>query len=104
MNRNQLFRLFLVVSMFLVADLSMTSCRSSYCPGVDGTGNSASRGGGRRLFGRSDCPAVKGTGNFKPKVKRKKEDGLMSPKQKKTMAKANEKKAGPIKKQKLSFD
>jgi hypothetical protein len=81
---------------------AFTSCKS-YCPAVDGTGNSASRGT-RISLGRSDCPAVRGTGNYKPKVKNKREDGLTSAKMERQIAKANKKKAGPIENKKLSFD
>jgi hypothetical protein len=82
--------------------MEVTSCKS-YCPAVDGTGNTASRGT-RISLGRSDCPAVRGTGNYKPKVKNKREDGLTSAKMERSIAKANKKKAGPIENKKLSFD
>ncbi len=90
-------------ALLLLADTTLTSCSSSkHCPAVAGTGNSASRAKG---FGRGgSCPAVKGTGNYKPHVKRKKEDGLMSKKMEKQMAKADKKDSSPIQKRKLSFD
>ena len=91
-----------IAAVLVCANLAVTSCKS-YCPAVDGTGNTASRGV-RRTFGRTDCPAVAGTGNYKPKLKNKREDGLMSTKMARQMAKANRKKAGPIESKRLHFD
>lgn len=95
---------FLILGSVLVfSDTMLTSCASSKnCPAVAGTGNSASRKGGMIKGGK--CPAVAGTGNYKPKVKRKPEDGLMSKKMAKQMARSKNKKAGPIAKKKLSVD
>jgi hypothetical protein len=100
---NSRFLKSLVVAAVVVSsNLIVTSCKS-YCPAVDGTGNTASRGV-RRTFGRTDCPAVAGTGNYKPKLKNKREDGLTSPKMARAMAKAEKKKAGPIVSKRLHFD
>lgn len=100
----QLLKYFSVAVLVFVSSFAITGCKS-YCPGVDGTGNSASRNTNRAIrLGKSHCPAVSGTGNYKPKVKRKKEDGLMSAKMERQMAKAEKKKAGPIEAKKLSFD
>jgi hypothetical protein len=94
----------LFVSAILLSNVALTSCKS-YCPGVDGTGNSASRETRRSIsLGKSHCPAVAGTGNYKPKLKNKKEDGLTSPKMERQMAKAANKKAGPLESKKLHFD
>ena len=95
----------MIVALILaVASAALPACKS-YCPGVDGTGNSASRSEHRTLFPKkSHCPAIAGTGNFKPKVKNKREDGLTSPKMERQMAKAAAKKAGPIEAKKLHFD
>jgi hypothetical protein len=94
----------LVGTLLVVCNFALTSCRS-YCPGTDGTGNSASRDTRRSIsLGKSHCPAVAGTGNYKPKVKNKKEDGLMSAKMERQMAKNAEKKAGPLESKKLHFD
>ena len=93
----------LVGTLIVLGNFALTSCRS-YCPGVDGTGNSASRDTRGLSLGKSHCPAVAGTGNFKPKVKNKKEDGLMSAKMERQMAKNAEKKAGPLESKKLHFD
>ena len=101
--RKLLLKGLMLSALFLVADLGLTSCASSaHCPGVAGTGNSASRkvGGAKKKY----CAGVNGTGNFKPKVKRKKEDGLTSKKMDRAMAKANKKKAGPLKQKTLSVD
>lgn len=94
--------LVLLLSVFVGSEVALTGCKS-YCPAVDGTGNTASRGV-RRTFGRTDCPGVNSTGNYKPKVKNKREDGLVSPKMAREMAKADRKKAGPIESKKLHFD
>ena len=100
---NSRFLKSLVVAAVVVSsNLMVTSCKS-YCPAVDGTGNTASRGV-RRTFGRTDCPAVAGTGNYKPKLKNKREDGLTSAKMARAMAKAEKKKAGPIESKRLHFD
>lgn len=102
--KTTLSTLLLLVSVLVGSTVALTACKS-YCPAVDGTGNSASRGVRRTLsLGRPDCPAVRGTGNYKPKVKNKREDGLMSPKMARQMEKANRKKAGPIESKKLHFD
>jgi hypothetical protein len=98
----KLFPLLLLAVVSLSLPVGVSSCKS-YCPAVDGTGNTASRGT-RISLGRSDCPAVRGTGNYKPKVKNKREDGLTSAKMERSIAKANKKKAGPIENKKLSFD
>lgn len=89
--------------LLIFADTTLSSCTSSkHCPAVAGTGNSASRAKG---FGRGgSCPAVKGTGNYKPKVRRKPQDGLMSKQMEKQMAKAEKKDAKPIQKRKLTAD
>lgn len=101
--RKLLFKGILVGSMFLLADLTFTSCASStHCPAVAGTGNSAThRGGGAK---KKYCAGVNGTGNFKPKVKKKKEDGLTSRKMEKSIAKSKQQKAGPLEQKKLSMD
>lgn len=100
--RQLLLKGILVGSMFLLADLSLTSCSSSaHCPAVAGTGNSATaRGGAKKKY----CAGVNGTGNFKPKVKKKKEDGLTSRKMEKSIAKSKQQKAGPLEQKKLSMD
>ena len=75
-----LLKYLFAASLFVGGSFAVTGCKS-YCPGVDGTGNSASRNTNRAIrLGKSHCPAVAGTGNQKPKLKRKKEDGLMSAK------------------------
>jgi hypothetical protein len=97
------YSIFLVLVM--VMGLILPSCRSTYCPGVDGTGNSASRSNHKSIsIGKPKCPAVAGTGNYKPKLSNKKEDGLTSPKMARAMAKAERKKASPIQSRKLSFE
>lgn len=102
--KSHLLKFLFVASLFLVGGLALPSCKS-YCPGVDGTGNSASRQTRRSIsLGKSHCPAVAGTGNYKPKVKNKKEDGLMSAKMERQMAKSEKKKAGPLESRKLSFE
>jgi hypothetical protein len=98
----KLLKYLLFALLVVGANFGLTACRS-YCPGVDGTGNTASRGS-RRTFGRTDCPAISGTGNYKPKVKLKREVGLMSPKMKRKMAKANRKNADPIETKRLNFE
>ena len=102
--RKLVFRLLLLGSVLVFSDGLLTSCASSkHCPAVAGTGNSASRKGGLVKGGK--CPAVAGTGNYKPKVRRKPQDGLMSKKMEKQMAKGNKPgKGGPIAKKKLSVD
>lgn len=101
--RKYIFQILLVGSVVLFSDTMLTSCASSkHCPAVAGTGNSSSRKGGLVKGGK--CPATAGTGNFKPKVKRKPEVGLMSPKMERQMAKANKKKSKPIVKRTLSAD
>ncbi|MEM1000768.1 MAG: hypothetical protein AAGN35_27185 [Bacteroidota bacterium] len=98
-----LFKGVLITGLFLIADFGLTSCASSaHCPAVAGTGNSASRkmGGAKKKY----CAGVKGTGNFKPRVKRKKEDGLTSKKMERAMAKSERKKAGPLQQKTLSVD
>lgn len=99
--RSRLLKVVVLASLVVGANFVLTSCKT-YCPAVDGTGNTASRGV-RRTFGRSDCPAIAGTGNYKPKLKNKREDGLMSPKMAKQMAKAERKKQGPMVSKKLEF-
>lgn len=97
-----LLKSLVIVGMFVFAEVTLTSCAgTNHCPAVAGTGNSASRGGGAK---KKYCAGVNGTGNFKPKVKRKAENGLMSKKQEKQMAKAQRKKAGPIQSRTLSVD
>lgn len=91
-----------LATVLVTSNVVVTSCKS-YCPAIDGTGNTASRGV-RRTFGRTDCPGVNSTGNYKPKVKNKREDGLMSAKMARQMQKADNKKAGPIESKKLHFD
>ncbi len=99
--RKLVFQLLILGSVLVFSDTMLTSCSSSKnCPAVAGTGNSASRQGG--LIKGGKCPAVAGTGNYKPKLNRKPQDGLMSKKMAKQMAK--NKKAGPIAKKKLSVD
>ena len=101
--RKNLLNVLMISAMFVLADLSLTSCASrTHCPAVQGTGNSASVGGGRAK--KKYCAGVNGTGNFKPKVKKKKEDGLTSKKMEKSIAKAKQKDADPIQKRKLSMD
>lgn len=96
-------RCLLALGFLALIAASLPSCKT-YCPGVDGTGNSATRGANRGIFiGKSHCPAVSGTGNYKPKVKNKKEDGLMSAKMERQMERANSKKAGPLESKKLEF-
>jgi hypothetical protein len=92
----------LIAALLLLSNVGLTACKS-YCPGVDGTGNSASRGT-RRTFGRTDCPAVAGTGNYKPKLKNKREDGLTSAKMERQLSKAAHKNSSPVEKKKLHFD
>ena len=101
--RTFISRTLLGLGLVLMISGGLPSCASSkHCPAVAGTGNSATRVKG---FGRGgSCPAVKGTGNYKPKVRKKKEDGLISKDMAKAMAKAEKKKTSPIKKRKLSFD
>ena len=96
------WKLTLAASLLVASNFALTACTSD-CPGVDGTGNSASRST-RRTFGRTDCPAVAGTGNYKPKLKNKKEDGLTSAKMERAMAKAAHKNSSPVEKKKLHFD
>lgn len=97
-------RFLLLGTLIVSANFALTGCKS-YCPGVDGTGNSASRSDHRTLFPRkSHCPAVAGTGNYKPKLSNKREDGLTSPKMARQMAKAAAKKGGPVEAKKLHFD
>ena len=80
--RKLVFRLLLLGSVLVFSDGLLTSCASS-----------------------KHCPAVAGTGNYKPKVRRKPQDGLMSKKMEKQMAKGNKPgKGGPIAKKKLSVD
>lgn len=101
--RKYLFQILLLGGIVLFADTTLTSCASSKnCPAVAGTGNSSSRKGG--LIKGTKCPATAGTGNYKPKVKRKPEVGLMSPKMERQMAKANKKKTSPIESRKLSAE
>ncbi len=101
----QLLKYLFAATLFVAGSFVATGCKS-YCPGTDGTGNSASRSTKRSIrLGKSHCPAVAGTGNQKPKMKRRKpEDGLVSKKMARQMAKADKKKAGPIEAKKLSFD
>ena len=100
----RLLNIAFVAALLVLASLALPSCKS-YCPGVDGTGNSASRSDHRTLFpSKSHCPAVAGTGNYKPKLSNKREDGLTSPKMARQMAKSANKKAGPIEAKKLHFD
>jgi hypothetical protein len=100
--RKLLLKGLMLSAFFLVADLGLTSCASrTHCPAVAGTGNTATRSGRAR---KKYCAGVNGTGNFKPKVKRKKEDGLTSRKMDRAMAKAQKKKAGPLKQKTLSVD
>ncbi len=100
----RLFKLTFAATLIVLANFALTSCKS-YCPGVDGTGNSASRETRRSIsLGKSHCPAVAGTGNYKPKVKNKREDGLTSAKMERQMAKAANKNNNPIEKKKLHFD
>lgn len=101
--RKYLFQILLIGGVVLFSDTMLTSCASSkHCPAVAGTGNSSSRRGGLVKAGK--CPATAGTGNYKPKVRRKPQDGLMSAKMERQMAKSKKKKAGPIEKRKLSMD
>lgn len=107
-NSKRMTRRFLkltfAVCLLALISFSATSCKS-YCPGTDGTGNSASRETRRSIsLGKSHCPAVAGTGNYKPKLKNKKEDGLTSAKMERQMAKAANKNNNPIEKKKLHFD
>jgi hypothetical protein len=102
--KSQLLRSSIALLVVTMIGFALPACRS-YCPGVDGTGNSASRQSRLTLFpSKAHCPAVAGTGNYKPKVKNKKEDGLTSPKMERQMAKAANKKAGPLESKKLHFD
>ena len=101
--RKYLFHALFLSFAFLMAETTLTSCASrNHCPAVAGTGNSATHKGGFR--GKKGCAGVTGTGNAKPKVRKKKEDGLTSRKMEKQIAKAERKKAGPIKSKTLSAD
>ena len=101
--RRYIVQALFIAFAFLAAETTLTSCAShSSCPGIAGTGNSATHKGGFRS--KNNCPGVKGTGNYKPKVRNKKEDGLMSAKMARQMEKANRKKSGPIKSKTLSAD
>lgn len=100
-----LLRSIFVLATFLAANTLLTSCASSkHCPAVAGTGNSATHQRGLLSSRKNGCAGVKGTGNYKPKVKNKREDGLTSKKMEKQMAKAQDKKAGPLESRKLSMD
>lgn len=70
----------------MVAGLGLASCTNqAHCPGVAGTGNSATHKGGSR---KAHCAGTASTGNFKPKVRNKKEDGLYSKKMARAMRNA----------------
>ena len=98
------WKLSFAAGLLVASNFALTSCKS-YCPGVDGTGNSASRETRRSIsLGKSHCPAVAGTGNYKPKLKNKKEDGLSSAKMERAIAKAAHKNSSPVEKKKLHFD
>lgn len=103
--RHTLIRTSLALATLLTMATALPSCVSTnHCPAIAGTGNSATHKTGFLTSKKNGCAGVKGTGNYKPKVKNKREDGLMSPKMEKQMAKAQAKKAGPIDSRKLSMD
>lgn len=101
-----IFRGFVVLLSVMALQMPLTSCTSSkHCPAIAGTGNSATHKSGRVVGTRkAGCAGTSSTGTYKPKVKRKKEDGLMSAKMERQMAKAQAKKASPIESKKLSMD
>lgn len=103
--RKTFLRTSLALATVFTMAAALPSCVStSHCPAVAGTGNSATHKTGFLTSKKNGCAGVKGTGNYKPKVKNKREDGLMSAKMEKQMAKAQNKKAGPLESRKLSMD
>jgi|GEM_PF-3248109 hypothetical protein len=101
-----IFRGFLLIFSVMVLLAPLTSCTSSkHCPAIAGTGNSATQKGARFVGTRKGtCPGNTSTGNYKPKVKNKREDGLMSAKMERQLAKSQNKKSSPIESKKLSMD
>jgi hypothetical protein len=80
-------RFLILTGIFCLSMAVLSSCTSqAHCPGVAGTGNSAThKGGGGR---KTHCPGTASTGNFKPKVSNKKQDGLYSKKMARSMKNA----------------
>ena len=103
--RHTLIRTSLALATLFTMATALPSCVSTnHCPAIAGTGNSATHKTGFLTSRKNGCAGVKGTGNYKPKVKNKREDGLMSAKMEKQMAKAQAKKTSPIESRKLSMD